>query len=131
MWQDRERQAKSDSVDGAADHQLPLTMALLAGLIGDEAANALCALPQAFWADGRREAPIDIFVRRYTGGTRPWNPFHHDSAAVTVNGEALHILGAKLSSRLLLTCGPLLRLLGRSRTRERRRARRRAAGGGG
>ena len=30
-----------------------------------------------------REA--QIFVRRYTPNTRPWNPFHHDSAVVTVN----------------------------------------------
>merc|ERR1712190_587630 len=28
---------------------------------------------------------VEIFVRRYTADSRPWNPFHNDSAAFTVN----------------------------------------------
>ena len=32
---------------------------------------------------------IELFVRRYSVDTRPWNTFHADSAAVTVNVVAL------------------------------------------
>ena len=44
------------------------------------------------WHDGGATGGHDhqplraqIFVRRYTPDSRPWNPFHVDSAAVTVN----------------------------------------------
>ena len=85
---DRSCGAKADSVDGLPDHQLPLTFDQLSSLIGGEEARALAALPAAHFANkcaDAEERPSDIFVRRYAGGTRPWNPFHHDSAAVTVN----------------------------------------------
>ena len=85
---DRSCGAKADSVDGLPDHQLPLTFDQLSSLIGGEEARALVALPAAHFANkcaDAEERPSDIFVRRYAGGTRPWNPFHHDSAAVTVN----------------------------------------------
>lgn len=81
---DRQRNAtKADSVDGAPEHQLPLSLIQLEELVGKDAVQSLCKLAREFVkAD---EHPADIFVRRYSGGTRPWNPFHHDSAAVTVN----------------------------------------------
>lgn len=92
---DAQRSTRVDSVDGAAEYQLPLSLAGLRSIVGDAAVSALCALPTSFRhvghadADGagssRAEGPSDIFVRRYTSGERPWNPFHHDSAALTIN----------------------------------------------
>ena len=92
---DRERNTRVDSVDGAADHQLPLTLAQLGSLIGEPRARSLCKLATVFQKAGVEDessisgeaassvTPREIFVRRYTGDTRPWNPFHHDAAAVT------------------------------------------------
>ena len=96
---DERRSTQVDSVDGAAEHQLPLTLAQLEALVGGEAARALCALPATFHARAPSAvtagasataaphlgAPDEIFVRRYSGGTRPWNPFHQDAAALTIN----------------------------------------------
>ena len=113
---DRERSMKCDSVDGAAEHELPLNLGSLTALVGNAAARSLCHLPAAYksWqAEVEREGiskseasdssaggqkakkkrggggapmiPTDIFVRRYSGETRPWIPFHADSADVTVN----------------------------------------------
>ena len=75
-----------DSVDGAADHQRPLSLEELESLIGARQAETLCSLPAAFSPVHEQQMrPTEIFVRRYTGATRPWNPFHQDSAAVTIN----------------------------------------------
>ena len=30
-------------------------------------------------------AAVEIFVRRYAAGTRPWFPFHQDRAELTIN----------------------------------------------
>jgi hypothetical protein len=83
---DRERRSKIDTVDGAPDHQLNLSHERLAQLIGSEAVAALWRLPMELLGG----APVDtrtaqVFVRRYTLDTRPWNPFHVDSARVTLN----------------------------------------------
>ena len=80
---DRERRTKADSVDGAADHQLNVSRERLTGMIGKEAVEALWRLPAEVLAEPPTDA--EIFIRRYTPDTRPWNPWHRDSAAVTVN----------------------------------------------
>jgi predicted 2-oxoglutarate/Fe(II)-dependent dioxygenase YbiX len=99
---DEERTARVDSVDGGPDHQLPLSREKLESLIGRAATISLLELPSIFRRESHgsstagavegseplvvsTETPTDIFARRYTGSTRPWNPFHQDSAAVTVN----------------------------------------------
>ena len=80
------RTTRVDSVDGAADHQRPLSLEELESLIGARQAETLCSLPAAFSPVHEQQMrPTEIFVRRYTGATRPWNPFHQDSAAVTIN----------------------------------------------
>jgi len=58
-------------------------------LIGVDAMQHLWDLPIKFHG-GRLFQRVDqfrveAFVRRYTKGTRPWNVFHKDRAAVTVN----------------------------------------------
>eukprot|EP00411_Alexandrium_monilatum_P111783 CAMPEP_0175708822 /NCGR_PEP_ID=MMETSP0097-20121207/39261_1 /TAXON_ID=311494 /ORGANISM="Alexandrium monilatum, Strain CCMP3105" /LENGTH=337 /DNA_ID=CAMNT_0017016215 /DNA_START=51 /DNA_END=1064 /DNA_ORIENTATION=- len=84
---DAERQTRCDTVDGAPDHQLNLTPQRLEVLIGANAAVGLWKLVSTFAGEaGVADAmPVEIFVRRYTADSRPWNPFHVDSAAVTVN----------------------------------------------
>ena len=89
---DRKRDEKVDTVDGAPDHQLNIGLKELVSFVGHEAARALCALPGEFVrrtgtmaAKDVQVMPHEIFVRRYSGGTRPWNPFHNDRAALTVN----------------------------------------------
>ena len=95
---DRERSMKLDSIDDAAEHELPLTIDRLRSLAGSGAVDRLLSLPSQFCHEAGRSgsdgsgggsgsgiAPHDIFVRRYTGGTRPWIGFHADVAAVTVN----------------------------------------------
>ena len=78
---------RADTVDGAAEHQLNLSVERLSALVGDETARALCRLPAEFRAAGSwsERQPREVFVRRYSGGTRPWIPFHADRADVTVN----------------------------------------------
>ena len=97
---DRRRNTRVDSVDGAADHQLPLTLMQLEQLIGTSAVDTLLALPARFSDEASGIGkPREIFVRRYTGGTRPWNPFHHDAAAVTINvalGDDAAFAGGRL-----------------------------------
>jgi len=97
---DRKRSTRVDSVDGAADHQLPLTLMQLEQLIGARAVDTLLALPARFSDEASETGkPREIFVRRYTGGTRPWNPFHHDAAAVTINvalGDDAAFAGGRL-----------------------------------
>ena len=92
---DADRQQKCDTVDGAPDEQLNLSVDRLDALISDAAASAaLRELPALFAAydstptraalalDG---AEVEVFVRRYAAETRPWNPFHTDSSALTLN----------------------------------------------
>ena len=81
------------------NHDLGLSAATLAGLIGDTAADALLALPRAYTArraavQGGGTLPSDLqvaglFARRYSPDThrdeQPLTSFHFDSAAVTVN----------------------------------------------
>ena len=111
---DRERSTGVDTVDGAADNQLNLSRERLESLIGVEAAQAaLVDIPFAFCErEARMSAAADlrlgrlrteIFVRRYTGNTRPWIPFHTDRAAITVNialcADATHDGGRLLAAR--------------------------------
>ena len=87
---DQERSKSSDTVDGGAEHQLNLSLAALRSLVGEAATCALGALPVAFQesegciADNELVLK-EIFVRRYTCNTRPWNPFHNDLFKLTVN----------------------------------------------
>ena len=89
---DAERQQKCDTVDGAPDHQLNLSPERLIELIGDAAASAaLWRLPSE-WATHEHkqqalnmsEVGVQIFVRRYTPDSRPWNPFHTGSAITSI-----------------------------------------------
>ena len=106
---DATRSTSIDSVDGGAEHQRRLSAADLAALVGSAKAERLLALPILFSgaaddsassADGAVPPPTDIFVRRYTAEERPWNPFHHDAAAVTIN-VALNDDGAHGGGRLV------------------------------
>lgn len=120
---DTESQAKADTVDGAPDHQLNLSHEQLEAIIGAEAAEALWRLPAAFLGDDAARAILlptggggsdadeteslpalppkpQIFVRRYTPCERPWNPFHTDSAALTIN-VALDAAGSHVGGELL------------------------------
>ena len=83
---DHDHREKPDSVDGAPDHQLNLSREQLVALIGTATVEALWSLPVEL--QGEATTPLvdaQIFVRRYTPETRPWNPWHVDSAAVTIN----------------------------------------------
>jgi hypothetical protein len=104
---DRYRTSIPSSIDGAADHQLDLNVHNLKSLLSVARVRELFLLAAEFRrASGvptqdvvqqqqqrRRvegiekelEEPITIFLRRYSADTRPWNPFHNDAAAVTVN----------------------------------------------
>ena len=119
---DAERQELCDSVDGAPNHQLNLDAARLDELIGDAAASA------ALWALTSEHAAIDaelnasdvsaargveIFVRRYSAGTRPWNPFHTDSSALTIN-VALVDDSAFTGGKLLACYGHAVRRVARA-----------------
>jgi hypothetical protein len=92
-----EIQQKADTVDGAPDYQLNLSRERLDAIIGPAAAAALWSIPPAFsdlvgtrFPEQSRDLDLDvsnaeIFLRRYTAATRPWNPFHTDSSAMTIN----------------------------------------------
>ena len=99
---DAESQAKVDSVDGAPDHQLNLSRQRLEEMIGEAAVADLWRLAADYVAAAddtlESEAPAAapaaaplaelaprIFIRRYAPSTRPWNPFHTDTSAVTIN----------------------------------------------
>ena len=85
---DANRQEKVDSVDGAPDHQLNIGHDRLRALVGAPAAARLWALVPELLAGGGgvpRLEQAEIFIRRYSPDTRPWNPFHTDSAALTIN----------------------------------------------
>eukprot|EP00038_Savillea_parva_P005065 m.146877 g.146877 ORF g.146877 m.146877 type:complete len:477 (+) comp11651_c2_seq13:203-1633(+) len=107
---DTEWRMAPDSVDGAPDVQLNLSPDRLAELIGATAARRVLRLGQATAASNGALVLLEgtdthqgddasthvtepahsgvepqIFVRRYTVSERPWNPFHVDAAAITVN----------------------------------------------
>ena len=68
--QQRPRQQQEVEVQrGAATHSRPVT----------SSDGRVAPAPVA--------APVDaqIFIRRYSAGSRPWNPFHTDSSALTIN----------------------------------------------
>lgn len=107
---DNARSTKVDSVDGAPDHQVGLSLSTLTALVGDDAVRRLCLLPAVFSRQAARAeaapasarasvasiagapeagdapwTPSSMFVRRYSSDSRPWIAFHADNAAVTVN----------------------------------------------
>lgn len=82
---DHERQTRSDSVDGSPDHQLNLSREALESFIGSAPVAGLWKLAERFAPNANNLNDAEIFIRRYTADTRPWNPFHTDTAAVTVN----------------------------------------------
>ena len=129
---DAERQQKSDTVDGAPDEQLNLSADRLDELIDDASASAaLWKLPAEFAASAASRAIDDeqlcelrgglssargeaeIFVRRYASDSRPWNPFHTDSSALTIN-LALADDGAFVGGELLACYDGQVRRLERS-----------------
>jgi len=112
---DAERQARCDSVDGAPDHQLNLSRERLESLVGVAATGLLWSLPAKFAAKPRElgEGSVEIFVRRYTPDSRPWIPFHNDSAAFTVN-VALGDDASFTGGRLLACYDGAIRLLSRA-----------------
>lgn len=81
-----EKQVEEDTVDGAPDHQRNLSPCELEGLVGVDALRLLWSLPERFGVQKRfEEHDVQIFIRKYTVDSRPWNPFHVDSAVCTVN----------------------------------------------
>lgn len=89
---DRDQTARRDTVDGAADHQLNLSWAELSSIISPASLTRLQEVAKEFAAartgqkgDMRGLGAGRVFVRRYSARTRPWIPFHCDSAAITVN----------------------------------------------
>ena len=108
-----EQRLAKDTIDGGPDFQRNLSREELGALVGADAAAALMRLPEEFMR-GLPESTTDVlgegemlgrntfgcFVRRYTRHTRPWIPFHCDSASVTVNvalnGDSEHAGGTLL-----------------------------------
>lgn len=105
---DGSRSVARDSVDKAAEHQLNMAPEDLERLIGPEDYATLIALPARLlaaedatgcaWSGSvasgagggasgldARGFRLEVFVRRYARGERPWIPFHCDNARVTVN----------------------------------------------
>jgi len=86
---DIERSTAKDSVDRAAEHQRNVTAIELGQLIGVEVVQRLWQLPIEFHIgqifQRVEHFRVEAFIRRYSIDTRPWNGFHKDSAAVTVN----------------------------------------------
>jgi hypothetical protein len=86
-------------------NQLSLTREGLEGLIGPDAVRELwriaasVPLPPGAAACGD-DAPVEIFVRRYTPEDRPYIPFHNDRVSATVNvalaDDMLHLGGLLL-----------------------------------
>ena len=105
----------ADSVDGCTDYQLNLTREALESFVGSDAVARLWATAARALhkvrpgeyddehgdggeAQGNAAQQLleahEIFVRSYTGETRPWFPFHKDRSELTVNvalaDDALH-----------------------------------------
>jgi hypothetical protein len=91
---DARRSLAKDSVDLGAEHQLNLSRAELESILQAGEMAALLSLPSRLSARSEPPSRVEIFVRRYTRGTRPFIPFHCDKAAYTVNvacsDDALH-----------------------------------------
>ena len=147
---DAQRRSAADSVDGGPEEQLNLGAAELRTLVADEGALArLWRLPALLRPRGSgggnrttwgalAAAPAEdarIFVRRYSARGRPWNPFHVDGSAVTLNvalsddgvGEAAGVAAAAaaagaggrlLGGRLLACVRGAVRALGPRREGE-------------
>jgi len=103
------------------DHQLDITREDLEGYIGKPTVAKLWRLPRRLvsqresgvrgessdrapadsWANPEPRYRVELFVRRYSRGTRPLLRFHHDSCAVTVNvalsGDEAHTGGRLLA----------------------------------
>ena len=92
---DENQTMDADSVDGLPDHQFSMCVPSLDHIVGPYARVLLFRLAAVFARDvqGRHvEADskfkcLEIFGRRYSGdsGSRPWLPFHMDTAVLTVN----------------------------------------------
>ena len=109
-----------DTVDGAPDHQLNLNKSAFAAVVGAEAAGRvdLVAKDFAVRMGGVELGPGAVFVRRYSRDTRPWIPFHCDSATVTVNIALNSDVedaagGAEEGGKLLVACEGAMRCLSR------------------
>ena len=113
----KNEQTNVDTVDGGPDHQLNISRSQLVDAVGEDAAALICeGLPREFDEDlvRRQRAPprCEIFLRRYTGATRPWIPFHNDNAAITVN-IALNADDQHGGGRLIAAMGERVCTLGR------------------
>ncbi|KAJ1453477.1 hypothetical protein M885DRAFT_524421 [Pelagophyceae sp. CCMP2097] len=84
---DAAEDSEADSVDGLPDHQVDVGLDEIEALVGRDHARSLLRAVATFAP--RLEAPksgdVRCFVRRYSATTRPWNPFHTDTATVTLN----------------------------------------------
>eukprot|EP00929_Paragymnodinium_shiwhaense_P032032 TRINITY_DN17826_c0_g1_i3.p1 TRINITY_DN17826_c0_g1~~TRINITY_DN17826_c0_g1_i3.p1 ORF type:complete len:381 (-),score=53.07 TRINITY_DN17826_c0_g1_i3:417-1559(-) len=112
---DTQRQTKCDTVDGSPDHQLNLSVEELQELIGEACFTRLTEFAGPLLRQGSPEARLPdplIFVRRYSADSRPWFPFHVDSARLTIN-VALCDDSTFQGGRLLACCEGAVRLLSR------------------
>jgi hypothetical protein len=120
---DAEWQEKVDSVDGAPDHQLNLSGEAFERVIGRAAVLDLLQMAADFGRQQDAGAPpaagpgssphlgledAKVFVRRYGRSSRPWNPFHTDSSALTVN-VALNDRSSFTGGKLLCAFGEAIR----------------------
>ena len=109
-----------DTVDGAPDHQLNLNGSAFAAVVGAEAAGRVDRVARDFAVrmGGLELGPGAVFVRRYSRDTRPWIPFHCDSATVTVNIALNSDVedaagGAEEGGKLLVACEGAMRCVSR------------------
>ena len=75
-----------DTVDNAPDHQQTLSHEQLVELASAQAVRGIRELAHSM-AGGKSmdSLVVQYFIRRYSATTRPWIPFHCDSAWVTCN----------------------------------------------
>ena len=118
---DAKRSLYPDSVDGMPEHQFDITREELEGFIGKETVAKLWRLPRRLASQRESGVPgessdllapanrftnpepryrVELFLRRYSRGTRPLLSFHRDSCAVTAN-VALSADEAHTGGRLL------------------------------
>jgi hypothetical protein len=111
----------ADSVDGAPDHQLVLSPAELRAAVGDAAVDRIWSLVSDFAAAAgpdEGQFPVEgwgsvkVLLRRYSAETRPWIPFHNDSARVTCN--ICLVDDAVKGGKLVAVCGGEVLHLGRT-----------------
>lgn len=122
---DARRSVFRDSVDKMPEHQLDLRREELERLVGVPTVARLWRLPAQLAAQrgtsevgapaGRSEPRyrVELFVRRYSRGTRPLLNFHRDACAVTVN-VALADDAAHEGGHLLAVLDDRVRLLSRA-----------------